>query len=128
MKVIIEASLFEPAAAPPLDLLSLLHLGYEGRHLITTDPLEDAGVSLWLAARGDKESRACQLAFETGLREQSRIQSAFTVRVQAGVFTPRVERRELILSLPDALVFLRSAFRVLLEDIVSHPCCGMALT
>src|ERR1035441_4919692 len=116
MKVILEASLFEPAGAYALEMLTLLHLGFEGRHLMTTDPLEDARVTLWLAARGDNESRTCQLAFETGLREQSRTQSAFSVRVQAGVFPPRVGRRELILSLPDALVFLRSAFRVLLED------------
>lgn len=116
MKVILEASLFELARSDALGLLSLLHLGYEGRHLMTSDPLEDVRVAQWLAARSDDESQSCRLAFEAGLREQSRTQPAFSVRVQTGGFSPRVERRELILSLPDALVFLRSEFRVLVED------------
>ena len=57
MKVILEASLFEPDGAHALELLTVLHLGFEGRHLMTTDPLEDARVTLWLEARGDNESQ-----------------------------------------------------------------------
>jgi hypothetical protein len=116
MKVILEAALFEPSRSDTLHLLGLLQLGYEGRHLLSTDPLEDGRVTQWLANRSRDESHSCQLAFEAGLREQSRLQSAGCVRVKPGTFRPHVEGRELTLCLSDALVFLRSAFQVLLED------------
>jgi hypothetical protein len=116
MKVTLEASLFESARGNALDLLALLQLGFEGRHLMTTDPLDDPRVSEWLAARAQDESLECRLALEAGVRVQLRTPSAFSVRIQTGAFPPRVERRELILSLSEALEFLRSPFQVLLED------------
>ena len=44
------------------------------------------------------------------------MQFEFSVRVRLGQSPPSLQQNELTLSLPDALVFLRLAFRVLLED------------
>jgi len=99
-----------------MDLLGLLQLGYQGRHLMMPEPSDAPQLSAWLSARGDFESRACRLAFETGLREQARVRSALSVRVQPGNLPPRFENQELVLGLAAALVFLSSAFRILLED------------
>ena len=58
MKVILEASLFDQDPSRTFDLLTLIHLGFEGRHFVIPEPLVDTRVSSWLAARAPAES-AC---------------------------------------------------------------------
>ena len=117
MRVTLEAPLFDSNRVDPLDLLALLQLGYEGRHLMATDPLDDHRVESWLAARGRLEAEACSLALENGLLEQTRApRTPISVRVTSSSVPPRFAPGELVLSLADALVLLRSEFRVLVEN------------
>jgi hypothetical protein len=116
MRVVLDAALFDPAQPNPLELVALVQLGFEGRHLLMTEPLEDARVQAWLAARGEREQEACQLALERGLREQARTRSSLTVRVSGIDVQPARRQGELVLALEPALRFLRSPFLVLVED------------
>ena len=58
MRVILETALFDPAQPNPLELIAIVQLGFEGRHLVVTDPLEDPTVDAWLASRDQLGNRA----------------------------------------------------------------------
>jgi len=119
MKVNLDPTLFESGCSNVLDLLALLHLGFEGRHLMAPEPPEDPRVESWLGDRGALEAQECRLAFENGVREQTRTSFALTVRVTPDVGPVRLQGAELVLSLQDALACLRSPFRVLVENQVA---------
>jgi hypothetical protein len=128
MKVILDALLFEPGQSDSLVLLALLYLGYEGRHMMIPDPIEDPRIESWLGFRGNSEADASRLAFEAGLREQTRTPNTpLSVRVMPGRNPPRLEVHQLILSLPDALSFLGSAFTILVENRMSDRCFLLAI-
>ncbi len=120
MNVVLDAELFSPERGDTMMLLALLHLGYQGRHHIVPDLIDDPRIESWLQARGDFGAQAARLAFEGGIREQTRAPNApLTVRITSENSPPRIAQSQLILSLSDAEIFLRAEFRVIVENDVS---------
>lgn len=120
MIAIVEQEVF--SAASGLALQSLLHLGYEGRHLIQTDPPYDPSptaegtVQRWLSGL-DKVSRdQSVLALETGL-EQAATDSPpeLSIRI-AAIDQPNWAASSPRLPLGEGLRLLHQPLQLLLEN------------
>lgn len=118
MRVIIEDTVFSSPRTDTLDLLALLHFGYEGRHRVQTDPLSSPTVDSWLGQMPETLRDECLLALESGLELEARAPSRTTVRV-GDVPEPRWNRTEPLLPLKSALQVTTRPFSVLLEDNLS---------
>ncbi|MEK8020462.1 MAG: hypothetical protein VSS75_026655 [Candidatus Parabeggiatoa sp.] len=120
MKVIIERPVFTDPSIDESDLITLLRLGYQGRHYILTEPAWSPSNPLQeiddcLKQQSLKLYQECQLALEFGLEEILH-PSSFTVRVSCEKKTSR--NNEVVLPLNEAVNFLTLPFKILVEDAI----------
>jgi len=116
--VLVEDGVFASRRSEPLDLLALLRLGFEGRHLVQTQPPWEPGkttlaVNCWLAEQSTQVREQAELVLTVGIEEAVRFPSALTVSIVDGV-TPAWNPPRLPLA--EALRVLMQPLRLLVED------------
>lgn len=118
MIVTLEDSLF--TSSPTLQLLSVIRLGFEGWHLIQTDPVfdpaADRAVNRWLARQDESAREEVQLTFEMGLEEAALgIPLERSLRITEDPASDWSANPPCV-SLEVALPLLRAPLRVLVEN------------
>ncbi len=88
MIVIVEDGVFASRRYDAFDLVALLRLGFQGRHLIHIDPPwgpeEPLAVNRWLAKQAPALKEVAELALSTGIEESVLFPPALTLRVLPG--------------------------------------------
>ena len=117
MIVLVDDGVFASRRNDSLDLLALLRLGFEGRHLVQTRPSWEPGTKLavnrWLADQSPEVREQAELALSSGLEEAVRFPPALTVSVVDGT-TPQWNPPRLPLDM--ALRVLERPLKLLVED------------
>ncbi len=117
MIVIVDDAVFASRRHDALELAALLRLGFEGRHLVHTDPPwapdQPLAVNSWLAEQYPALREQAELALSAGIEEAIRSPPALTLRVEEGS-EPSVS--DLRFPLADALRILERPLRLLVEN------------
>jgi hypothetical protein len=118
--VVIEEAVFASTRTEQVALVSLLRLGFEGRHRVQTDPAwapgGDSAVHRWLAKQSRDLREEIELAFEYGLEADAHgIPSDLCIRV-GDLAEPSWEASPPRLPVTIAVAFLRTPLRLLVEN------------
>ncbi|WP_069471530.1 hypothetical protein [Candidatus Marithrix sp. Canyon 246] len=118
MRVILKAEMFACQHINQLDLISLIKLGFDCRHLIQVEPLDANEVSNWLDKQSDDIRDECEWVFESGYsldRDEYGQFSPLTIQV-ADVDKPQWLLKVPVLPLKIALKFLAQDFIIFVEN------------
>jgi len=123
MRIILPAHLFNTPNTK-LELISLIQLGIDGRHLIQTDPVNAVEIEEWLAKLAELDIQACEaceLALNSGFildrEEQDNGLSPLTIRITTPDNQPNWENQTPILPLNQATrQFLMQPLTLFLEN------------
>jgi hypothetical protein len=117
MRVILAENLFESANVSPLDLISLIQLGLEGRHYLQTDPPTSGTLTTWLANRDQTIRDECEFSLNSGFELDALSPSFREIRVE-NVRFPSWGAACVVVPVNSALSFLRLPFKILVENQV----------
>lgn len=118
MRVILKAEVFACQEINQVELISLITLGFDGRHLIQVEPPDADELSNWLDKQSNQIRDECEWVFESGYsldRDEYGQLSAFTIQV-AHVDKPQWLQKIPVLPLKIALKFLSQDFIIFVEN------------
>lgn len=118
MRVILEEDIFASSRVTNLSLCSLIHLGFDERHLIQTQPTESKPIDDWLAQQSENLREECELVLKTGFdldRNEYEVYSPFTIQV-ADIDSPCWDKPTPRLPVDQALMFLWQPFTIFVEN------------
>jgi len=91
MRVILKAEVFVSKHINQLELISLINLGFDDRHLIQVEPLDALELSNWLGKQSDDIRDECELVFESGYsldRDEYGQFSPLTIQIADSPYKP----------------------------------------